>query len=120
MYERRERTTVDMRRHPDLSVSEKRRFGKSPQTCAEALRRFRAGSSQAEIARWLKLSPLQVRYMLMQERVEDGEVSAVAPTTSAIGKALEDGGEFGSSAWVACRPGVVENYVVRARSESPG
>jgi hypothetical protein len=113
-------TTVDMRRHPDLSVREKRRFGKSPQTCAEALRRHRAGTSEAEIARWLKLGPNQVRYLLMQERVEDGEVSAVAPTASAIRKALEDGGEFGSSAWVACRAGVVENDVVRARSESPG
>jgi hypothetical protein len=39
---------------------------------------------------------------------------------SAIRKALEDGGELGGSAWVACRAGVVQDYVVRARSESPG
>jgi hypothetical protein len=56
----------------------------------------------------------------MQERVEDGEVAAVAPTASVIRKALDKGGEFRSSAWVACRAGVVENAVARARSESPG
>jgi hypothetical protein len=120
MGERREPTTVDVRRRPDLSVPEKRRFGKSTQTCEEALRQYRAGSSQAEISRRLKLSPLQVRYLLMQQRVQDGEVPAVAPTLTAIRKALEDGGEFSSSAWVACRAGVVETFVVRARSESSG
>jgi hypothetical protein len=120
MPERSERTTLDMRRHPQLSVREKRRFGKSAQTCEEALRRHHAGSSQAEIASWLELSPLQVRYLLMQQRVEDGEVPTVAPSLPAIRKALEDGGEFGSSAWVACRADVVENFVVHARSEGLG
>ena len=111
---------VDMRRHLDLSVPERRRFGLEKKTRKEALRRFRAGDSQADIARWLGLNHNQVRYLLMQERVEDGEVAAVAPTASAIREALDEGGEFRTSAWVACRAGVVENAVARARSESPG
>jgi hypothetical protein len=48
------------------------------------------------------------------------DVPAVAPTASAIRKALEDAGEFGTVPWVACRAGVVQSHVVRARSESPG
>src|SRR5687767_4563539 len=106
-----------MRRHLNLSVPERRRFGLKKETRKEALRRFRAGDSQANIARWLGLNHNQFRYLLMQERVEDGEVPAVAPTASAIRRAVEEGGELGSSAWVACRAGVVENEVVRVRSE---
>jgi hypothetical protein len=56
----------------------------------------------------------------MPERGGRTTVPAVAPTASATRNALEDGGEFAGSAWVACRAGVVQNYVVRARSESPG
>jgi hypothetical protein len=54
-----------------------------------------------------------VRYLLMQERVEDGEVSAIGTSPAAIVAALRAGGEFGTTAWVACRAGVVQNYVVR-------
>ena len=106
---------MDMRRHPKLSVLERRRFGKSAHTCAEALRRYREGAGQGDIALWLGLSPTQVRYLLMQERVEDGEVPRVAPTRGAIREALDRGGEFGTVAWVACRAGVVDNHVRRVR-----
>lgn len=104
---------MDMRSHPELSVPERRRFGKSAQTRREALRRYRAGERLADIARWLELNHNQVRYLLMQERVEDGEVSAIAPSAVTIAAAREAGGEFGTAAWVACRAGVTENYVVR-------
>lgn len=104
---------MDMRKHPDLSVPERRRFGKTAETRAAALRRFRAGESVANIARRLDLDPIQVRYMLMQERVEDGEVPAVAPNPTAIAGALQAGGEFGTAPWVACRAGVTEHYVRR-------
>jgi hypothetical protein len=106
---------MDMRHHPELSVPERSRFGKSAETCVEALRRYRDGASHSDIARWLRLSPTQVRYLLMQQRVEDGEVARVDPTRGAIRAALDRGGEFGTIAWVACRAGVVENYVQRVR-----
>src|SRR4051794_37219158 len=102
-----------MRQHPELAVQERRRFGKSEYTRVEALRRFRAGDSLASIARWLGLSVIQTRYLVIQERVEDGEVSRVAPDAEAIRSALDQGGEFGTNAWVACRAFVVENQVRR-------
>ena len=102
-----------MRKHPELSVPERRRFGKSAETRDQALRRFRAGESVTDLARWLDLDPIQVRYMLMQERVEEGEVRAVATNPTAIAAALQAGGEFGTAPWVACRAGVTEYYVRR-------
>lgn len=109
-------SSMDMRQHPELEVLERRRFGQSAETCGEALRRFRDGASQAEIARWLGLSPTQVRYMLMQERVEDGEVPRIARNREAIQEALDRGGEFGKVPWVACRATVVEDCVRRFRT----
>lgn len=105
---------ADMRHHPELSVPERRHFGKSAETRAEALRRYRDGETLKSLADWLRLNETQVRYMLMQERVADGEVTRVAPTVEAVRAALDAGGEFGSPAWVACRAGVVENFVRRA------
>jgi hypothetical protein len=109
---------MDMREHPELGVPERRSFGKSAQTRVEALRRYRDGDSQAAIARWLELNHNQVRYLLMQERVEDGEVPRVAPSRRAIREALDRGGEFGTVPWVACRAGVVDSYVERVRSDA--
>jgi hypothetical protein len=56
----------------------------------------------------------------MPERGGRTTVPAVAPTASATRNALEDGGEFAGSAWVACRTGLVQNHLVPVRSESPG
>lgn len=109
---------VDMREHPELSVPERRHFGKSEQTRVEALRRYRNGDKFATIAKWLGLNHNQVRYLLMQERVADGEVPRISPTAEAVRAALDAGGEFDSAAWVACRAGVVEDYVRRVGSSA--
>lgn len=53
--------------------------------------------------------------MLMQERVEDGEVPRVAPNREAILAALDQGDEFGTVPWVACRATLVDNDVKRVR-----
>lgn len=111
-------SSMDMREHPELAVLEKRRFGKSAETCAEALRRSRDGATLAEIASWLDLGPTQVRYMLMQERVEDGEVPRVPANREGIQEALDQGGEFGTVPWVACRATVVDSEVERVRTST--
>lgn len=111
---------VDMREHPELSVTEKRRFGLSARTRAEALRRFRAGDSRAALAQSLRLNEIQVRYLLMQERVEDGEVPRLAANSEAICEALECGGEYGTPPWVACRAGVTLNIVKRVQRSQAG
>jgi hypothetical protein len=108
-------TTVDMREHPELPVWERRHFGKSDATRAEALRRYNRHDTLASIAEWLGLNHTQTRYLLMQERVEHCEVARVHPTGEGIREALDEGGEFASTAWVACRAGVVGNEVLRAR-----
>lgn len=108
---------MDMRQHPELDVPERRHFGKSPATRREALRRHRDGDSLESIARWLGLNKNQVRYLLVQERVEDGEVPRVAANPEAIRAALARGGEFATVPWVACRAGVVENHVRRLRAD---
>ena len=108
--------TASAPRHPphlDLDVLKRGRFRLADQRRAEALKRHRDGDSFADIARWLGLNHNQVRYLIMQERVEDGEVPRVANNSDAIREALEGGGEFGTPAWVACRAGVIQNDVVR-------
>jgi hypothetical protein len=102
-----------------LSVVDKRLEGVKIPDQRKAVKMLANEQSINDVAKFLKLSPVKAKYMVMQRQVEDGDVPKISATNGkAIVKALKSDSEYGSVAWVACRTGLSDGAVKKIAEEA--